>query len=70
MKRVSMSFAASLEHKPAHPERTARKSVGWDVVFQTWTNRAAMARSIRMQERGAPSATWKPVVPLADGEGF
>ena len=42
-----------------------------DYTIQTWPNRASMARSIRMQQRGAPRiGTWKAVVPLSDGEGF
>lgn len=71
MKRYAMSFGAALEHKPEHPERTARKQSGWDVAFQVWPNRRSMAVSIRMQERGAPrSDHWRACVPLTPGEGF
>ena len=70
MKRVTMSFAAAVEYKPEHPERTARKATGWDTTFQTWTNRKAMARTIRMQQKGAPQSEWRPCVPLTDGEGY
>ena len=72
MKRIVMSFAASLEHKPAHPERTARRSLqSFDVEFQTWPNRASMAKSIRMQQRGEPRADhWRACVPLSPGEGY
>lgn len=66
-----MSFGASIEHKPEHPERTARKAAEWDVTFQVWTSRAAMARSIRMQEKGEPRPDhWRAVVALSDGEGY
>lgn len=54
MKKITMSFGASLEYKPEHPERTARKSPGYDVTFQTWPSRTAMAKSIRMQESREP----------------
>lgn len=71
MKSYTMSFAASCEHKPEHPERTAKKVVGWDMLFQVWSNRPAMAKTIRMQQAGTNWAkAWKPVVPLTDGEGY
>lgn len=56
------------------PERTARRSgpsFGSDTQFQVWSNRAAMARSIRMQERGPFSwRSWRAVVPLTETEGY
>jgi hypothetical protein len=74
VKRYSLSFAESTAHKPASPERTARKSgngLNFDVTFQVWPSRVAMARSIRMQQKGAPrSDHWRACVPLADGEGY
>lgn len=52
MKRYAMSFAASLEHKPEHPERTAKRQLqNWDVEFGVWTNRAALLKTIEMQEK-------------------
>lgn len=73
MKRYSMSFAAANQHKPEHPERTARKgsnrnALDFDVVFQVWPNRPSMARSIRMQE-SAGAVEWKACVALSPGEG-
>ena len=63
MKRYSMSFAASIEHKPEHPERTARRhgtGMNFDVTFQVWPNRAAMLKTIEMQQRGEPrNDHWK-----------
>jgi len=61
-----------LEH--ASPERTAYKmgyGVFADYIFQVWPNRAAMARSIRMQQKRASNVNdWRPVVKLSDGEGY
>ena len=66
MKRYTMSFAAAIEHKPEHPERTARKSgtgMNFDVTFQVWPSRAAMLKSIDMQRRGEPRPDhWRPCV--------
>ena len=63
MKRYTMSFAAAFEHVPEHPERTAKRNgagLNFDVTFQVWPNRAAMLKTIEMQERGAPHHTnWK-----------
>lgn len=71
MKTYTMSFAAANEHTPKHPERTAKKTFGWDIMFQVWPNRASMARSIRMQEkREHRMDDWKAVVKLSDGEGY
>ena len=61
-----------LEHE--HPERTAYKMGGGmfpDYIFQVWPNRAAMAKSIRMQQKRATSPhDWHAVVKLSDGEGY
>lgn len=74
MKHYTMSFAAAMEHKPEHPERTARKcgtGMNFDETFQVWPNRGSMARSIRMQERReSHTADWRPCVKLTDGEGY
>jgi len=61
-----------LEHE--HPERTAMR-VGHglfpDYVFQVWSNRQSMAKTIRMQEKRAHHHTdWKAVVALSEGEGY
>lgn len=67
----TMSFAAAREHSPAHPERTARKDSGeWDVQFRVWMSRAAMARSIRTQERAGTARGWRACVPLESNEGW
>ena len=74
MKKYSMPFGRTLGYVHAAPERTARRSgpsVGDDVEFQVWSNRVAMARSIRMQESGPQTwRTWRALVPLAPGEGY
>ena len=63
-----------MTHVPEHPERTARRSMkglDFDVEYQVWSNRPAMARSIRMQQRGANFANaWRACVPLAETEGY
>ena len=74
MKKYTMSFAAVNEHVPANPERTARKTAhgfcNFDVVFQEWPNRPAMARSIRMQERSGVPNKWKACQALRETEGY
>lgn len=43
----------------------------WDVTFQTWPNRASMAKSIRMQQqREYRNDDWRALVPLTDIEGY
>ena len=71
-KQYSLPFAASVKHVPKHPERTAkRQGASFDVIYQVWTNREALARTIRMQQRRARHfKDWHPVVPLRDGEGY
>jgi hypothetical protein len=74
MKRYSISFGASIDHKPTHPERTARRSghgMNFDVFYQVWPNRQSMARSIRMQQkRESRCDDWRACVPLTEGEGY
>ena len=71
MKRYSLSFAQSIEHKPDYPDRTAKRTSGWDVAYQVWPSRGAMAKSIRMQQSRAPrSDDWRAVVRLTDTEGY
>lgn len=73
MKKISMPFGRTIGYVPEHPERTARKAgLSWDslVTYQTWPNRASMAKSIRMQESGPPRPDhWKACVPLSPTEG-
>ncbi|MFA5380004.1 MAG: hypothetical protein WC455_29860 [Dehalococcoidia bacterium] len=71
MRQYVMSFAAANEHQPEHPERTAKRSCGWDVMFQVWPNRPSMVRSIRMQEkREYRQDNWKAVVEPRETEGY
>jgi hypothetical protein len=70
MRKVSVSVADAMRYMPRHPERTAHKDAGWDVIYQEWPSRGAMARSIRMQEQRAPrSGDWRACVPLDAHEG-
>jgi len=63
MKTVKMSFAASLTYRPEFPERTASRShlgLDMDVTFQTWPSRAAMLKTIEMQQSGPAKLThWR-----------
>jgi hypothetical protein len=74
MKTYSVPLGRMAEVKHAYPDRTAYKSergIFGDIRFQVWSNREAMARSIRMQERGPWKAgNWKAIVPLTDTDGF
>jgi len=75
MKRYTLSFANSLKHVPAFSERTAKRNAGtgfdFDVVFQVWTNRAAMAKTIRMQEQAPPDHyNWTACVALTGNECY
>ena len=74
MKQYKLSLGQAMGYAHPHPERTARRS-GYgmfaDSVYQVWTNRKAMARSIRMQEkRETRNQDWCAIVPLSDGEGY
>lgn len=64
MKTYTLSFADSLSHAPAHPDRTgyrAMSGMNMDVVFQVWPSRAALLKTIEIQSRRAFKATdWKP----------
>jgi len=58
MKRYRLSFADSIVHVPAHPERTASRpgrGMDMDVYYRVWPNRASMLCSIEMQERASNS---------------
>jgi hypothetical protein len=64
MKRYKLSFADSIKHVPEHPERTAKRSSDWDIVYQVWPNRAAMLKTIELQGKRAPHhADWREVRP-------
>ena len=74
MKAYQLSIADSFRHVPEHPERTARREgtgLNLDVTYQVWTNRKAMAKTIRLQERRERhSMDWCACVNLTDGEGY
>ena len=72
-KTYKLSLGESAGYAHPHPERTARRTAadGWDIFYQVWSNRKAMARTIRMQEKSAPHwMDWKAVVPLGTTEGY
>ena len=63
MRKYTLSFADSISHKPDHPERTARQSIGWDVTYQIWPSRASMLATIHMQEKRAHrSSDWRECI--------
>ena len=71
MRKYVLSFSDSILHAPVNGDRTAKRTAGWDVMYQEWPNRKAMAKSIRMQQlRETRQGDWKPCVPLTDGEGY
>ena len=72
----TLSVGQSIGYQHPHPERTAcrnaTRGMFSDLEFRIWSNRAAMAKSIRMQERAeAPLlGRWSPVVKLSETEGY
>jgi hypothetical protein len=72
----TLSVGQSIGYPHPHPERTAYRNATTspfsDLEFRIWNARGVMARSIRMQERGAPATSrkWHPLVKLSDGEGY
>jgi hypothetical protein len=75
MKTYTLSGGASFTHVPEHPERTGRRNAGhglnFDVIYKVWPSRAALARTIRMQQkRETRPLDWRACVKLSDGEGY
>ena len=71
MQQYTLTGAAADGHAPEHPERTARRNaVGgamqFDVVFQVWSNRAAMLRSIELQMRAGTPNRWREAKPARE----
>jgi len=67
MKTVRMSGGAASQYKPPHPERTARRFLdelmNCDAIFGEFPNRAAMLKTIEMQQkRERRSTDWKACV--------
>ena len=74
MKHYTLSLGQSIGYRHQAPERTAYK-LGYgtfpDNIYQVWSNREAMARSIRMQQRRERTGhDWQALVKLSDGEGY
>ena len=75
MKTYSCPMGRRGDYPHPAPERTAFRvsaCVNVDDFYQVWSNRAAMARSIRMQESAgvASSRLWRPMIPLKTAEGY
>ena len=74
MKTYTLSLGQVRGYNHPHPERTAYK-IGYglfpDYIYQVWSNRKAMAKTIRMQQKRARhNSDWHAVVKLSDGEGY
>ena len=74
MKKYSLPAGRAQDYPHPAPERTAQKAARGifdEDIYQVWSNRAAMAKSVRMQERRAPRFDdWRPLVPLEIPEGY
>ena len=73
MRHYSLPFGRMIDHEHPHSKRTAYRSTSafGDCYLQVWTNRAAMARSIRIQQtREHRHDDWHALVKLSDGEGY
>lgn len=75
MKTYSVAMGRRNEYPHPAPDRTAYRVshiLGVDDFYQVWSNRKAMARSIRMQQKAGiqGSRVWHPMIPLTDGEGY
>ncbi len=70
MKTYRLSFAASLDHIPAHPERTTFRQAGayaamnFDLEYKVWPSAGAVQTALAMQSRHEPRRSdwtaWKP----------
>ena len=70
MKHYTLTLGQSIGYRHEHPERTASRESGWDRYYQVWPNRASMAKTIRLQEKGVNFyKAYKAVIPLTPGEG-
>ena len=69
---VTVPAGRASEYAPKHPERTTRRMLDWDVRYDEWRTREAMARAIRKHERhcGICQRHDVPLVPLGTTEGY
>jgi hypothetical protein len=71
MKTTRMSYYAWTKHAPMQHDRSAYKSVGWDMVVATWSTRVAMLKALDSERRSydrngvleAARNYWKPYIP-------
>jgi hypothetical protein len=63
VRTLTLPGGRMMEHKPAHPERTAYRNHGgmdFDVTVREWPSVGAMQTTIRMQSNRAPRFNdWK-----------
>lgn len=72
MNTYRLPLGRTIGYAHPHPERTASRSLNLfsDIEFKVWPARAALARTIRMQQqRESRPSDWRPLVPLTPGEG-
>ena len=73
-KEYTLSFAESLSHVHALPERTAYQNgtgLNFDKRYKVFSSREFMAHMIRKQQQGPTTHfQWIPVVKLSDLEGY
>lgn len=73
MRPYSVPLGRLAEYPHPAPDRTVYRQVRWDsdCYCKVWTNRAAMARMIRMQQRRESRPDdWRPIVKLSTTEGY
>jgi hypothetical protein len=66
MKTYVLSFADSITHVPAHPERTATRmgrGLDFDVTYRVWPNRDAMLKLLDRQgsDHAPRNGDWRAV---------
>ncbi len=62
--RMPEYLATLTEEQRQRTAVKAGRNIGDNDTAQTWTNRPAMVKTIRLQERSAPCSEWHPVIPL------
>ena len=71
MREYTLSLARVRGYKHEEPERTAVQVTGFNYRYKVWTNRRALAKTVRMQQKRTPHILdWSPIIPLTDGEGY
>jgi hypothetical protein len=51
MKTVRMTYYDWTKHAPMQHDRSAYKTVGWDMIVATWSTRVAMLKALDSERR-------------------